>query len=333
MALYEFTVYDSLIRNARIFHGRTAVVEDDARLTYAELLTAVDRLAAGLNVRNIRKGDRIAVLSQNCMHYLTLYLAAAKIGAIVVPVNWRFQPEEVEFVLTDTTPKMLVTGSGFMDTAASLASKLDFIQTRVCFGKPSNDFLAFDDLFSGAGSPERESVLEHDDYVIIHTAAVQAKPRGAVLSHKNFVATNLAWMTSMLLTEEDAHLCTLPLYHIAGLAAAAAMVHCGGKNIIMPKFEAAPALELIEREKATIFYSFPPIITMLLEELNKGSYDVSSVRHVGGLELPETIAKFEEAFKAKFWVGYGQTETMGFTTFCPYDGSARAARERKALSP
>ncbi len=138
----------------------------------------------------------------------------------------------------------------------------------------------------------------------------------------------------MLLDESDAHLNVLPLFHIAGLVIATTMVHCGGVNVIMPKFDADQALELIEKEKVSVFFSFPPIIARLLEELNKKSYDVSSLRHVGGLESPENIEAFQKQFQARFWVGYGQTETMGFTTFSPYSerpGSAGKAGPTTAV--
>ncbi len=317
MSLRTFTVYDSLERSALLYGSRTAVVESDRRLTYAQFKDEADRLAEGFVRSGVCKGDRIALLAQNSAAYLCLYPAAARVGAILVPINWRFKPEEIDYILNDTTPVMFIAGREFLETAASAGAGKPFIKSRFCLEGEAEEFEDFANLLGEESRTPPASMDEGDGFVIIHTAAMGGKPRGALLSHGNFIAANLSWIGAMCLTQLDVHLNALPLYHIADLAIASAMIHSGGANVILPKFDAAAALEMIEKEQVTVFFSFPPVVSMLLESLKTRPRDVSSVRYVGGLESAEVIAEFEKVFRAEFWVGYGQTETTGFATFCP----------------
>ena len=110
MGLNDYTIYDFICRNAKLFGNRDSIVFNDIRLTHQEYKDRCDRLAAGLTRAGIQKGDRLGVIAHNCDEFMILYGAAAKIGAIVLPVNWRFQPDEVEYVLNDCTPRFVFTG-------------------------------------------------------------------------------------------------------------------------------------------------------------------------------------------------------------------------------
>jgi len=110
----------------------------------------------------------------------------------------------------------------------------------------------------------------------------------------------------------DTNICILPLFHIAGLSLALAVMYAGGKNVMIDRFDAERTLEMIEKEKGTIFYQFPPILKMVTEKYGECSCDISSIRIVGGLDSKENIQAFLRiAPKAKFWTGYGQTEVLG----------------------
>src|SRR5210317_1315965 len=128
MGLYDFTIYHLIKRNAKFYSDRTALISGDVKITNQQFLDIVERLAAGLQQAGIEKGDRLGVLAQNCLEFVYLYGAAAKIGAIMLPVNWRLQPEEVAYIISDSTPKLLVAGAEFQDLAASLIAKFDFVK-------------------------------------------------------------------------------------------------------------------------------------------------------------------------------------------------------------
>jgi long-chain acyl-CoA synthetase len=125
-------------------------------------------------------------------------------------------------------------------------------------------------------------------------------------------------MYLMGLSEKDVYLNTLPLFHMAGLTLAMGVFHVGGKNVVITRFDSSQTLNLIEKTRVTIIGSFPPILSKILESLVESNYDISSLRHIRGIEDLETIRKFKEKSRAEFWTAYGQTETAGAVTICPY---------------
>jgi acyl-CoA synthetase (AMP-forming)/AMP-acid ligase II len=185
------------------------------------------------------------------------------------------------------------------------------------------DYEAFSPLMKEEGNPKGVDIQASDPYLIIHTAAVAGKPRGATLSHGNIIAGNLQHMATMGLREDDSYLHMLPLFHIADLALSFAVMHAGGKNVLMTKFDPELALQSIAKEKITCFGEFPPMLGMLLEKLESKNYDISSLKHVGGIDHPSNIEKLKKKANVEFWIGFGQSETSMVTALrFPKTGSA-----------
>lgn len=318
MGLYDFTIYDIIRRNARIFSHREAWVFENRRVTFKEFINNVEKLAYGLQKIGLKKGDRVGILSQNCYEFVLLYGAAARLGAVMLPINWRLTPVEVEYILSDGRPRIFLAGPDYKAMVKELKGRLGFIEKRYAFGAGDEEFAAFATLMEEDGMVKEVDILPNDPYLIIHTAAVAGKPRGATLSQGNIIASNLQHMATMGLSENDAYVHLLPLFHIADLALAFAIMHAGGKNVLMTRFDPEAALQLIEKEKITTIGEFPPMLGMLLEKLEGKNYDLSSLKHVAGIDHPSNIEKLKKKAKAEFWIGFGQTETSGMVTVCPY---------------
>ncbi len=329
MGLRDFTIYDLIVRNARIFRDCEAWIAGDRRITFREFLTDTDRLAAGLYHSGIRKGDRLGILSQNCFEFALLYGAAARLGAIMLPINWRLSAAEVEYIVKDGEPKIFFAGNEYKLLARDLRSAFPFIRELFTFGGGEPGIRPFSDLLIEelVALPEIELSGE-DPFLIIHTAAVAGKPRGATLSQGNIIAGNLQHMAVMGLGQKDSYIHLLPLFHIADVALFFSVFHAGGKNVLMPKFDPEAALGLMERERVTTIGEFPPMLGMLLEKLEKKEHDISSLRHVSGIDYRENIERLKKKADAEFWIGFGQSETTGMVTVCPYSerpGSAGKA--------
>jgi len=316
MGLYDYTIYDFICRNAMLYPDRDAVVFNDNRLTHREYKEKSDRLAAGLLKSGIQKGDRLGVVAHNCDEFMILYGAAAKMGAIVLPVNWRFQQDEVEFVLNDCTPKIAFAGPEYRDSLKEATGKVASIER--CYTMGGGDvpegFHPFDELYSEEGADEELDIPADSGFVIIHTAAVAGRPRGALLSQANIVFGNVVMMHEYRFGPDDCHICILPLFHIAGLAMALGVMHMGGKNVIVERFDPELTLQLIEKEKGSCFFNFAPILGMIMDKYEEGSYDISSLRAVSGLDSGENIKRFLKLVPgARYRTGFGQTEVMGVT--------------------
>jgi acyl-CoA synthetase (AMP-forming)/AMP-acid ligase II len=315
MRVRSFTVYDIYRRNATLFKNQIAIQSENQKTTYGELFDQVNRVAGWLNRKGIRKGDRIAILAKNYPQFFSLLGGIASAGAIMVPINFRLSAEEIGYNLTNTEPVMIVVDPDLEKTILELRSDCPSLREFVTFGTPSGVYISFDSLLQSP--PANPIELSGDDpFVIMHTAAVQGKPRGAVISHQNLVFCTMQNIAIMGLTREDAHLNILPLFHIAGMFGSLVMIHGGGRNVMISKFDPKIVGKMIDQERITLIGDFPPILLQLLDEQAKGEFTLSPLKHIFGIDTRETIKRFEDLGHGQFWLVYGQTETMGLTSVC-----------------
>ncbi len=334
MGLRDFTLFDVAERNARLYPDRPAFVLADERVTHAAYLTRVERVAAGLAQAGIGPGDRIALLSQNNLEFVDLYGAAARLGAIVVPINWRLNAEEVGYIVGDAAPKVVIADAGNQPVLQSVQSALSAVERWYGIGGNIAPFALYSALLE---SDTSHAPAPHGDadaaFVMIHTAAVGGRPRGALLSHANLIAGGVQLLHHWSLTPDDVNLGVLPLFHLAGLGMLLATQHAGGASIVMPKFDAEKALSLIADERVTMLAEFPPILTTLLDAAQSRPDGLSSLRIATGLDSPETIARFERFCpQARFWSVFGQSETSGFVTIGRFRDRPGAAGKPTVLA-
>jgi len=306
----DMTLYDAISRNALLYPQREAVVHNGERLDCAQFKSLCDRMAGCLLLEGVKKGDRVAVLSRNSSKYLMLYAAAAKVGAILVPINWRAQAQEIEHILIDSSPRLVLAADEYMETAHALAGKMGPVPKCLEMG-------AFGRSDCGCAEETALAGVPGDGCVLMYTAAVGGKPQGALLSQGNIISSGVQLLDLYGLGPEDCNLCFIPLFHIGGLSMCAAIMLRGGKNVLTDGFDPEEALGLIQSEKVSVFFSFSPMLKMLADKIN--DHDLSSVRKVSGIESPENISLFcDRAGNARFYSTYGQTECMPVSG-CPRD--------------
>jgi acyl-CoA synthetase (AMP-forming)/AMP-acid ligase II len=322
MGLNDFTFYDLINRNAVSFGNSAAWYEADTDqvFSYNEVKKLTDRMVGGLEKTGVRHGDRIAVLGKNSFEFFLVYCAAAALGAIVLPVNWRLSEDEVCHILNDGEPVALFADEEFETLLENIAGRLAAIKTYYNLKfEGGGSFTGFDTLLDNDGSFSAGPVSADDGFVIIHTAAVAGKPRGALLSHANLLCGNMQWIWRCSVDETDVHLSMLPLFHVAGLFMATASFHVGALNVNMSKFDAGAAVALIEEKKVSLMFDFSPILANILEQQAETGADIRSLRAVIGLDSPENIEKYQALHGGIFYCMYGQTETSCVATFGKYD--------------
>ncbi|MBU0985841.1 MAG: AMP-binding protein [Proteobacteria bacterium] len=321
MGLYDFTVYDLINRNAVSFADKPAWFEaDDGRtLTFAEYKQNVDRLACGLAQYKVNPGDRIGVVAKNSLEYFLLYGAAAAIGAVMLPINWRLSVDEAGHNLADGEPTVVFVDPEFGELVQGCKDRLPGVKAYLSLKPHAGDFEDFQVLMNNSGDFKPADVSNDDGYVIIHTAAMAGKPRGALLSHGNLLCAGLHLNYGLNLTPADVHLNLLPLFHVGGLMMAVGSFQAGALNVNMSKFDAAKAVELIEKKNVSLMFDFSPILGSILAEQEKTAKDITSLRAVMGLETPETIEKYQQVGGGTFYCLYGQTETSGLATMGSYN--------------
>ena len=320
MGLYDFGFYDLINRNAVSFCDRPAwfEVDDQRTLTFGEYKNKVDQLACGLQAAGLKKGDRIGAFGKNSLEFFCLYGAAGALGAIVLPINWRLSLEEALFNLNDCEPVMCFVDPEYQEMIGDSKAKLPSVKHYFGLKPPGGGFPEFDSLLENDGHFQPADVSDDDGLVIIHTAAVAGRPRGALLSHGNFISANIHINLQLNLSAEDVHLNILPLFHVGGIFMASGSFHAGALNVNMSKFDAARAVSLIAEKNVSVMFDFAPILGSILEEHKKSGKNIKSLQHVAGLESPSVIEDYQELTGGTFICMYGQTETSAIATMGRY---------------
>jgi long-chain acyl-CoA synthetase len=327
MGLYDFTLYDVIARNGRIYANRPAFMDPlhNRSLTFSQVREHVDDLALRLQSLGCRKGDRIGVMGKNCVEFFLLYGAAAALGAIILPVNWRLSVEEAAYVLNDAVPKWVFADNDSPEWVEQTRAKLDHKPPFFNLLAGQGPFEEIDSVSAGGGRFTRPPVSADDGFVIIHTAAVYGQPRGALVSQNNLLCAHMHLFHGIGLNADDVHLNVLPMFHVAGLFMAFSAFHAGCLNISVPKFDAAQVVDLIVNHKVSVMFTFAPILKSILEKQKETGADISALRAAMGLEAPDDITAYQQVSGGTFYVMYGQTETsmlasLGAYNECP--GSA-----------
>jgi acyl-CoA synthetase (AMP-forming)/AMP-acid ligase II len=321
MGLTDFSFYDLINRNALAYGNRPAWLEakDGRSVSFSQYKDAVDRLAAGMQKAGVVKGDCIGVLGKNRFEFFKVYGAAAALGAIVVPINWRLSADEVCFNLNDTRPVVVFADAEFQEMLESRRQTLDSVGHFVNLEAGAGRFEDFKSFTGDASKLELPAVTSDDGLVIIHTAAVAGRPRGALVSHGNLLCADVQWMHRLALSTRSVHLNLLPLFHVAGLFMATAGFHAGALNVNMEKFDAVQAAELIQSKGVTYFFDFSPILENLMTAAEANGLRLDTLQSVVGLDSPEVITAFQNLTGGVFYCMYGQTETSSVATYGRYD--------------
>lgn len=332
--IYDFTFYDLINRNALSFKEKDAWFEadDNRTLTFLQCKENVDRLACGLQKSGVKKGDRIGVLGKNSLEYFLLSGATAALGAIMLPINWRLSAEEVAFNLNDCEPKLVFASKEYQELIQGLKEKLPSVEKYYNLSQEGGSFLAFDSLTDNQADFDQANVSTDDGLVIIHTAAVAGRPRGALLSHGNILCADMHFDYLFNVTSEDVHLNLLPLFHVGGLFMTTTSFHAGALNVNISKFDAARAVELIEEKNVSMMFTFAPILSSVLEQHEKTGKEIKTLRLAAGLDTPETIEKYQQLTGGTFYCMYGQTETSYVATYGAYNNRPESAGKMLPLT-
>jgi long-chain acyl-CoA synthetase len=236
----------------------------------------------------------------------------------MVPVNWRLAPDEIAFILKDCGPRILFADQDHQETIKGLKGELTGVEQYFSLSAGDEDFQAFDSLLAPTEDWAPQDVLSNDGFVIIYTAAVAGRPRGALLSHGNVLCSSMHFGHYMKVGAKDVLLNFLPFFHVGGLFMATTCFLAGGLNINMPRFDAARAVDLIEQKGVSFMMDFAPILASLMEEHEKTGKSIRTLTSVTGIDTNETIERYEKMTGGTFYVLYGQTETSSLATMGPY---------------
>ncbi|TDD48768.1 long-chain-fatty-acid--CoA ligase [Saccharopolyspora elongata] len=322
--------------SARRYPRRDALVCGDRRLSYAEVGALANRIANLLVSRGIRPGDKVAVTCPNVPEFPAVYYGILKAGAVVVPLNVLLKEREIAYYLADSDARAYFCFEGDPSLPTAERGRAAFRQTPAC----RDMFVITAESTAPVGETETlaqalsaqpgefETVVREatDTAVILYTSGTTGRPKGAELTHANMVMNALTanQMFGSTPSQHDTHLVALPLFHSFGQSIDMnAGFSVGGTLVLLPRFEAQAALELMVGEDVTVFAGVPTMYWGLLGALGEG-VDVERIARnlklaiSGGAALPVEIhSRFEQRFGVRILEGYGLSETSPLALFSP----------------
>jgi acyl-CoA synthetase (AMP-forming)/AMP-acid ligase II len=273
------TLGDIIRLNAMNLPNKVALVFGNTRLSYSKLNQRVNRLANALLGIGVKKGDRVAVLADNCAEYIETYFATAKGGMIIVPVNTTLDADGLAYILNDSRASVFIFGQKYLDTVNNLRPRLKTVKHYIAIGKVANAE-GYEELLSRYPPDEPELPVDEDDIAwLLYTSGTTGPPKGVMLSHKSQIVDSAnTLLTCFPITRNDIHLVILPLFHIGALWHMRCHFYMGNTTILMDARDPKLVLETIQREKVTTMCFVPPMIVPIANYPDINKYDVSSMR-------------------------------------------------------
>lgn len=304
-----------------------AYVEGDGsfRLTYDELNRSCNRLCNALLAAGIKKGERVGLLLMNSREFMEGYYALAKAGAVVVPLNWRLVPDELEFILKDSGTERLIYGEEFVDAVADLHSRGDKTDIKQWLqvegtggsGGEAADVAYFAESYQGfrdAASDSEPTVTACDDDMlyIMYTSGTTGLPKGVVHTHSTAIWGLITIGATAEYHANDRYLASLPMFHVGALTPLAVNVWKGVTNVVMRSFDPVRAWELIQEEKITTGLAVPAMLNFMVQ-VPYEQYDYSSMRWMmtGAAPVPAAMTRQYHEMGIGLLQVYGLTETCG----------------------
>lgn len=345
---HQHGVGDILRRSAQRTPDKTAIVCGDVQWSYRDFDQICDRLVAALSQQGIAAGDRVAILSRNSHAFAAMRFALARMGAVLVPINFMLNAGEVAYILRSSGARTLLVGAGFealaVDAIAAAEQgtadgQLAGVQIGLQIWLPSEDqadgapegMLRFDDLLmASAPAPDIAPVDPRSLLQIIYTSGTESLPKGAMLSHEAVLWEYVTCIVEGDMQAGDVVLHALPLYHCAQLDVfLGPAVYLGATNIITGQPRPDVILPLIARHRVNAFFAPPSIWIALLRSPLFDGADLASLAkgYYGASIMPvEVLKEMQRRMPAvRLWNFYGQTEIAPLATVLHPDDQLRKA--------
>ena len=304
--------YNDWLTKRELYTADNEAVVDLAtgnRYSYRDLNYRANKFASFLQRKyQLKAGDRVAVLSKNCMEVIDLFFACGKLGVILVPYNFRLPAPAIRELAEDCTPSLLVYGEEFEETAISLKSANI---TPTLLPVQGNNLSIQKIVISNQPAPEIYSAEAEETAMILYTSGTTGKSKGAMISWQQIHWNSINTEISLELTSADCSIVNTPFYHTGGWhVLLTPLIHHGGKIVLQPEFDPAETLQIIEEEKVTVLFGIPTMLRMMMDEDSFPETDFSSVRYAicGGEACPIPVIEEFRHVNIPIRQGYGLTE-------------------------
>jgi fatty-acyl-CoA synthase len=321
----EMNVADIIRLNSLSRPDSEALVVGALRITYCRYQHDIERTAAALALAGVSKGDRVAALGRNSYQYTLLYFALARLGAILVPLNFWHRSPELAHALADSEPAMVFVEPQLIGPLLPVLAELDFAVERIRLpeGADANEWDAFIDRAAAEPAPAAE-IEPADPHMILYTSGTTGRPKGALLSHGRTVRDAMAMALAIGLRHTDTFLDYFPSFHVGNWDHFKMYLLVGGRVVLLREFDAGEIFAAIESERPTVLLGVPTMFHTLLDDPRREGVDLSCVRIVcyGAYDPSGLMREVARVFGvgvggAVMGHTYGLTEAGPFVSYCP----------------
>ena len=303
-----------LAKRARLEPNKIGLIYEGREITYKEWNERANRAANAFAGLGVKPGDRVGLLLMNSPEFLECFFGLAKIGAMVVPLNWRLAPPEIAFIAKDAGISALAYGAEYAQAVAGIRGGLS-AKTYIAVGgeAPAGDH-SYAALTASASTAEPQPIGAGDDpLVIMFTAGTTGKPKGAVLTHNNLFYDSCTVSFSLDWRKGDRVLVALPLFHIGALIYVVIDIHVGATTVLMKAFDPGGFLKTVHETKVNSFLAVPAMLNFMLQVPTLKDFDLSSVRWAlcGTAPVPVPLVQAWAQRGIAIQQVYGLTECTG----------------------
>lgn len=312
------TLGEIFIRNAKLYPNKSMIYQD-RKVTFREINLRVNRLISAMAANGIGKGDRVAILSKNCIEYIEAFGLAGKGGIILIPLNWRLVARELKFMLTDSGAKAVIVAPEYFSTIDAIRNELPDIKMYISMESPAEGYEFYEDILAQGSETEPTIGIELDDVAyILYSSGTTGLPKGIMLTHGGQLDCAVNQLAEYRSAEHHVFLALMPLFHSGGATNVLSHFYRGCSMVIMAEFDAKRVLEIIESHKVNVTSMVPSMVAFLLEHPDFKKHDITSLETIFYVGSPMPLSLLKRAIKEigpVFCQGYGLTEAGPLVSF------------------
>lgn len=318
------TIRTIINRNASLYPDKVALKEVEGKkriFTFSQVKDRVNRIGNALHGLGAKKGDRVAILSQNSLEYIECALAVPNAGLIYVVCNFRLAPPEIAAVLADSEPSILIVQEQFIGVVETIKDSLPSVEKIIYFGPPEKKptgWLDYDEFIKSASpAPQTTEIFENDVAMLMYTSGTTGLPKGVMQTHSNFYHAGRVCSKNNNLNMDDHVFIVCPMYHITAHYTFFGAQYTGCISYIFSKWDVEQFFSVTQQERLSAGMFATPMVMMILDHPSRDKYDLSSWRTLwfaGAGIIPAVYRQFTETFGNILGEHHGTTETTGVTT-------------------
>ncbi|GAB5452454.1 MAG: acyl--CoA ligase family protein [Halioglobus sp.] len=307
-------------RARRLYADREAVVDGERRFTYGEFLQRCDRWSSALQALGVEKGDRVAYIAPNTHAHLEAYYAVPQIGAVLVPINYRLQAEDFEYIIEHCGARVVCVHSDYIEAVEAIRPRLGSAQTFVALEGSAQGWESYESLLAASATEfSAVDIAESDLITINYTSGTTARPKGVMITHRNAWVNSMNVMAHQHLTPADRYLWTLPMFHANGWTFTWINTARGMAHVCLRQVDPPEVYRLMREENITMFCAAPTVLISIVnapQESRAGAPRGIRLFTAGAPPAAATNVKVERDLGWELTHVYGLTETAPLISVC-----------------